>query len=221
MRKEILTSAQKKFLELFARQPALANHFVLSGGTALAGFHLFHRLSDDLDFFSREEFDPQQIFPYLKTFLKPLSFKKIEYQQSFNRNLYFFVKKGQILKTEFTYFPFEPIAKALRLKGIFVESLKDIAINKVFTIYQKPRMRDFIDLYSILQEEKWPLGTLLKLARIKFDTHIDALQWGSQLIKVKILKDFPRMAKKINYNSMMDFFIRESRKAGEGFLKNN
>ena len=33
----------------------------------------------------------------------------------------------------------------------FIDSLIDIATNKIFTIYQNPRSRDFIDLYLILK----------------------------------------------------------------------
>lgn len=47
----ILNEAQKFFLEIFSGSD-IASDFVLSGGTALAAFHLGHRLSDDLDFFS-------------------------------------------------------------------------------------------------------------------------------------------------------------------------
>jgi len=35
-----------------------------------------------------------------------------------------------------------------------VDSMLDIAVNKIFTIYQKARARDFIDLYFIYQQEK-------------------------------------------------------------------
>ncbi len=47
----ILTEWQKVFLKAFASSD-LKEHFNLSGGTALSGFYLEHRLSDDLDFFS-------------------------------------------------------------------------------------------------------------------------------------------------------------------------
>lgn len=219
MSKKILTKGQEKFLELFQKTSALTLHFVLSGGTALAAFYLHHRHSEDLDFFSKDEFDPINIFPFLKTFLKPLGFQKIEYQQSFNRNIFFYIKKDDVLKTEFTYFPFDPIQEPISMNGIKVESLRDIAVNKVFTIYQKPRMRDFVDLYYIFQKEKWPLAALLKSAREKFDASIDPLQWGSQLLKVKTLKDLPRMIGRFDWNAMEEYFLEESKKSGTIFLR--
>lgn len=215
MAQKILSKNQEKFLELFQKTPLLSSNFVLSGGTALAAFYLHHRYSEDLDFFSREEFNPTDIFPLLQPLLKPLGYKKIEYQQSFNRNLYFFVKKGDVLKTEFTYFPFEPIEKPLLHKGVLIDSLKDIAVNKAFIIYQKPRLRDFIDLYVTIKKTGWELNSLLKLARVKFDTHIDYLQMGAQLLKVSILKDSPYLIGKIKINPIKSFFL----KAAGGFKK--
>ena len=47
----ILTKWQKVFLKAFASSD-LKEHFNFSGGTALSGFYLEHRLSDGLDFFS-------------------------------------------------------------------------------------------------------------------------------------------------------------------------
>ena len=47
----VLTPLQHDFLSSFFGQPASAP-FVLTGGTALAAFHLQHRLSEDLDLFA-------------------------------------------------------------------------------------------------------------------------------------------------------------------------
>ena len=46
----ILTQEQKTLLLHFS-QSDLRQSFYLTGGTALAAFYLFHRVSEDLDFF--------------------------------------------------------------------------------------------------------------------------------------------------------------------------
>ena len=51
--KGILSEFQKAFLQLFASLPDQEN-FYLTGGTALAEYYLGHRLSFDLDLFTRE-----------------------------------------------------------------------------------------------------------------------------------------------------------------------
>lgn len=44
---KILTERQIALLEEIGRHPFLVKNFYLSGGTALAGFYLFHRYSED------------------------------------------------------------------------------------------------------------------------------------------------------------------------------
>lgn len=49
---KILSDKQESFLREVAKNPSLSRNFYLTGGTALAGFYLHHRYSEDLDFFS-------------------------------------------------------------------------------------------------------------------------------------------------------------------------
>ena len=107
--KTILSKNQIKILNLLGQETAVAKNFYLTGGTALAEFYLQHRLSEDLDFFSETEFNPQDISVILKKITKNAGIKKIDFQQSFNRNLFFLELKNDVIKTEFTYFPFPEI----------------------------------------------------------------------------------------------------------------
>ena len=122
------------------------------------------------------------------------------------------IQSNEIIKAEFTYFPFPRIESGLFKGDLSIDSLLDIAVNKVFIIYQKPRARDYIDLYFIIQKMGWDMDSLLKKARIKFDWHIDLLQWGSQLLQVEQVKDYPKMIKEINPKEWQEFFIKEARK---------
>ena len=54
MEQTILNSFQKKTLDVF-KKTSLSKKFYLSGGTALAEVYLHHRYSEDLDFFTSEE----------------------------------------------------------------------------------------------------------------------------------------------------------------------
>jgi predicted nucleotidyltransferase component of viral defense system len=51
MANSFLTPLQRAFLRAFFGDP-VGRYFFLTGGTALAAFHLHHRLSDDLDLFT-------------------------------------------------------------------------------------------------------------------------------------------------------------------------
>ncbi|MEK9173502.1 MAG: nucleotidyl transferase AbiEii/AbiGii toxin family protein [Patescibacteria group bacterium] len=212
MRFNILTEKQSNFLRVFGEEDFLARNFYLTGGTALAEFYLGHRFSEDLDFFSDKEFDVLGLNVFLKKNKKVLGFSTVDFQESNNRNLYFLRFDGEVLKTEFTFFPFPRIEESNREKGLMVDSLLDIAVNKLFTIYQRTQARDFIDLYLIYQEKGFRIGDLATKAKIKFDWHIDPLQLGTQFLKVREAIDYPRMIRDLNKTEWQEFFIEEAKK---------
>ncbi len=216
----ILSHKQKQLLDLFGKENAVSDIFYLGGGTALAEFYLHHRYSEDLDFFSEKEFNPFAITVLLKKIQKEAGIKKVEYTQNFNRSFFFLELENEKIKTEFTYYPFIRIEKKNKIGNLYIDSLLDIAVNKVFTIYQTPRSRDFIDLYCILQKEKnWTLDDLIKKAQIKFDNHIDPIQLGSQYMKVTELKDYPKMLIDIQKKNWQEFFIQEAKKLKDKIIE--
>ena len=215
----ILSENQINILTLLGNEKLIVDNFYLSGGTALAEFYLQHRLSEDLDFFSEREFDPLAVSSTLKKIQAQAGIQKVNYEQSFNRNLFFLELKNDNIKTEFTYFPFSRIETAKKFGGLQIDSLIDIAANKIFTIYKKPRSRDFIDLYFILTgKQSWTIDYLAEKAQIKFDTYINPIQLGAQFIKSETLKDYPAMIKQIEDNEWQSFFIEESKKLVESKL---
>jgi len=219
--KNILSENQENILEIISKDKSICDNFYLTGGTALAEFYLQHRFSEDLDFFSENEFDPQAISVFFEKVKKQAKIKKIEFQQSFNRNLFFLgLVDGDKIKMEFTYFPFERIDKKNKINNLYIDSILDIAVNKVFTVYQKPRSRDFIDLYFILQKDKnLSLEGLVRKAQIKFGHYIDPIQLGAQYMKAKELKDFPKMLLNIKDDIWQDFFILEAKKLSKKIIK--
>ncbi len=83
----------------------------------------------------------------------------------------------------------------MRVGNLYIDSIVDIAVNKFFTIYQQPASRHFIDLFCILHTSNIQWNDLQKLAHIKFDTVIDPLQLGSQLITANNIGQLPHMIK--------------------------
>ena len=212
MAKTILSDNQVKILETIGKEKTLCYSFYLTGGTALAEYYIKHRLSEDLDFFSEKEFDPQAMSIFFAKNKRMLGIKKIDFEQSFNRNLFFLHLKSDVIKIEFTYFPFPRIDKKLKKGSLEIDSLLDIAVNKIFTIYQKPRSRDFIDLYLILKKTGWKIEDLVKKAKIKFDWHIDYLQLGSQFLQAEEVRDYPRMIIKLENKTWQEFFFKQAKK---------
>jgi len=219
MAREILSPLQKKFISLFSVNRLLSSRFYLTGGTALSAYYLKHRYSEDLDFFSFSQVDISELGVFLKTIKRALQIKKTDFQQSFNRNLFFLHTKRQVLKIEFTYFPFEQIARPAKKDGICVDSITDIAVNKAFTILQRPRSRDFIDLYCLFERyRQFSFPKLIKMARIKFDAQIDPIQLGAQLIKAQDIQDLPRMIIKLNHPAWRAFFVAQAKRLSKEIL---
>ena len=216
---DILTQTQQKVLHVIGSSPQLRERFYLTGGTALAGYYLGHRFSEDLDFFSLEEVDPMGIDVFLKTHKDELGYDSYEYQQSMNRNLYFLKYGVEELKMEFTYFPFPQIEKPVEEGGLRIDSVLDIAVNKLFTIYQRSVARDYIDLYMLCQKQGYTIKDLLAKARIKFDWHIDPLQLGSQFYKAKEVTDMPRMIVDLNPELWRKFFEHEAENLKDTIVK--
>lgn len=216
---QILTERQLEFLKEIGQNSYFAENFYLTGGTALAGFYLYHRYSEDLDFFSEKEIDILPLDAFMGSVRNKLRIKNIDFQQSFNRNLFFLhYEDGEILKTEFTYYPFQRIEKGIKKFGISIDSLIDISVNKLFTIYQRSQIKDYIDLYLICKEKNFSIDGLIKQAKIKFDWDIDLLQLGTQFIKVQDLKDMPSMVGEVSFREMVNFFIDEAKKLKIGIV---
>lgn len=211
MGKDILTPHQKQVLTILSNDQNFLKHFYFTGGTPLAIYYLNHRYSEDLEFFSKDEVDLIWLNTLKEKIKKKVGADEARVNQSFNRNIIFFGFGDEILKTEFTYFPFEPVDSLVVISGIKTDSLKDIAVNKFFTIYQKPAARHFIDLYLILKRNEFAWEDLGNLARIKFDTLIDPIQLGSQLIVAEDISDLPKMISNLEEKDWRNYFMDKAR----------
>jgi hypothetical protein len=205
---KILTPQQKEFLDIVSEEKYLCKKFYLTGGTPLSVFYLYHRISEDIDLFCEEEINLLPIRAFLGKIQKKLKLKKIDYRNFLGLHsfeLYF--SKKEKLKVDFNYYPFPRIEKGIKYKNIFVDSIYDIAVNKVHTITMNPRARDFIDIYFIIKEKKYSFDDLIMKAKAKFDWHIDPIQLGIAFTQAAELKDYPRMIKKVDHKEWKQFFI--------------
>lgn len=212
MQNKILTAEQIAILEYLGKNKSFVKQFYLTGGTPLAAFYLHHRYSEDLDFFSEQEVDPVSVRVLLKGFKAGAGITRIDFQQSMNRNLFFLEFGKDTLKTEFTYFPFSRIEKGRVEYGLSVDSAIDIAVNKLFTIYQRNKARDYIDLYMLCKNYEFGIADLIKLAKLKFDWHIEPIQLATQFLKAETAAEYPRMLVKMPDAEWQDFFRGEAKK---------
>ncbi|MCJ7804184.1 nucleotidyl transferase AbiEii/AbiGii toxin family protein [Patescibacteria group bacterium] len=210
----ILTAKQKLFLQFFSKNSELVNRFYLTGGTALTAFYIPYRHSEDLDFFSEDEVETKAIAVFFKSIKPKLKYKSIDINKSFNRHLFFLNFTDSVLKVEFTYFPFPQIEVPQKHQGVKVNGILDIAVDKLFTIYQNPRSRDFMDLYMIHKQYSFSLDDLVRKARLKFDWDVDWLKLGSQFLLATELKDYPKLVKPLEESKWQGYFLDEAKKIG-------
>ncbi|MDI6591949.1 MAG: nucleotidyl transferase AbiEii/AbiGii toxin family protein [Patescibacteria group bacterium] len=221
MGKDLLTSKQFDFLELTAQKKEIIKRFYLTGGSALAAFYLNHRISKDLDFFSeKEEIPPKIVEAFLKKISSQLGIVKIERSQFLGLFSYYLIYSDkESLKVDFNYYPFPRIEKGKIYKGLEIASIYDIAVDKLHTLFMKPRGRDYVDLYFILKEKNYPLKKLILDAKAKFDWDIDKLNLAAQFLRVKDFEEILEMRKPFKRNEMEEFFMNEVKKLKKEIFK--
>jgi len=223
MGKTILTSKQLDFLELIQTEPVIIKRYYWTGGTPLAEFYLRHRLSEDIDLFTEDkEVNQSQIDAYLRRISPQLSIKLIKRSQFLGLVSYKLIyQDNEELKVDFNYYPFPRIDKGKKYHRLQVDSLYDIAANKIHTMFMRPRTRDYVDIYFILKTAKYPLNKLIIDAKAKFDWDIDRVTLVSQFMKVKDIKvnELPRMLVPFSRSEMEKFFLKLAQDLGKEIFK--
>lgn len=183
-----LTNSQKITLDFLAKS-SLKNKFYWTGGTLLAYYYFKHRKSEDLDFFSEEEFSFNEINQFIQNLKKRAGFKSIEYQKVFDRHE-FLLKNKEILRVEFVYYNHSrnTLGKRMRILGVLADSLKDIAANKTLAYFDRNEPKDLYDIYFLLTKGKFSPKQLLDLVWRKFGVKLpESLFWSEAFKKIGLL----------------------------------
>lgn len=222
--KTILTAIQRRFLDLVLKEQYLLKHYYWTGGTVLSEFYLHHRESYDIDLFTESnEVHLASVSKFVSIAGTLLKTQKISHSRFLGLHTFIFSFKGkQELKVDFNYYPFARIDKRRKWNGLSIDSLLDISVNKIHTASMKPRARDFVDLYfmmNTIKEEEFSLQNLIKLAKIKFDWHIEPAQLGENFAKVVTFSDFPKMLVPFDRNDMEAFFLKQAKSMEKDIFK--
>lgn len=164
----MLTDIQKKIFTHLKDIPEL-DAFYLTGGTALSRFYLGHRKSDHLDFFTSEEELIQPFSLKIEDSLKKAGFK-VERKRGFRS----FVELAVSAHSESTIihlaldspYRLDPVILAGEFPGLKIDSLKDIAANKVLALFGRATLRDFVDVFFLIKE-KFGKNDLIPMAQKK------------------------------------------------------
>lgn len=185
---EILDSIQRKIITLLRQIPDQES-FYLTGGTALSAFYLFHRKSHDLDFFTSEE---ELILPF--SFKTEETLKNEGFEIERTRGFHSFVELAAASAGESTIihlaldspFRLKPLRDSEEFQGLKIDSLPDIAANKLLALFGRANLRDFIDVYFLIKE-KLGKNELVVNAKKK-DPGFDLYRFGTTLERIN---EFP------------------------------
>lgn len=147
------------------------NPFALAGGTALA-LQIGHRISVDLDFFGKHDFDPEEL---LSTYAKIGDYQLLSQSKSV---LVVSLRGIKVDVVNYRYGLLEPVRQIDNLRLL---SLPDIAAMKLAAITGRGRKRDFIDLFFLLKA--YSLPDMMDFYQRKFPD-------GSEFLVVKSLAYF-------------------------------
>ena len=206
----LATPEQKLILNEISKYSSFFSQFYFTGGTALSYWYLKHRYSDDLDFFSEKPFDMSELLSIIKEWSTKHSFEvavdKFENMNIFNLT---FSNKTK-LKVDFVHHFQKRVEAGAIWKSIGIDSQLDIAINKLITINQRTTVKDFVDLYFLLQTHS--LYDLMEGVKVKYGIKLETLLIASDFLKVDYFTFLPRMIKPLKLSDLVSFFRDQATK---------
>lgn len=208
---------QRIIFEQFAHHKNLPKKFYFTGGTALSAVYLHHRISEDMDFFSEKDFDNEPIIEFIRHISDLLG---MEYKVTLRERvrIFEFLKRNKfIIKVDFGFYPHSRLKKGKRVEGVSVDSLSDIGANKIMTILQRSEIKDFVDLYFLLQE--FTVWDLLHFVKVKFRMEVDTVWLAAGFLKAKKFDSLPRMLVPLNLQDLKNFYKDLAIKLGKRVVK--
>ena len=179
----------------------------LAGGTALA-LQIGHRISVDLDFFTKAEFNETTLAAKLATLP--------EFIQDGTAQWTVWGKIGQT-KFSMFYYKYPLLEKTISFEGLQLASLVDIAAMKIHAIEDRGTRRDFVDVYFL--SKNYTLEEMLGFYQKKYSVLEDHLY--SILRSLDYFEDaeqekqMPRMLTNVAWEEVKEYFRKETNKLTE------
>lgn len=209
---------QRIFLDEIAKDPYFCSIFYLTGGTALAACYLHHRLSEDIDLFSKEKLDEPRVTRIIAGIANRLHLT-IDYTRIHDRLAYIMTfPTKEKLKVDIVSYPYQQIEHTeVSYRGFPIDSIADIAVNKLMTISQRTASKDFVDLYFILK--KYTIWDLRHGVEHKFKMDIEPFYLSALFAKAAELEELPIMKKKLTLERLKTFFLKEAKRLAMTMVK--
>lgn len=208
----ILYPHQISLLLKFFSTP-FAKSFFLTGGTALSAFYLAHRESEDLDFFSLDSFDGLALRTTMQEIAGQTNSKLIinirsqTYHEIFLENK----KEGWMQKIDIVQEQPKHFGRIQTIDKIRIDSLINIATNKILAVFGRFEPKDYIDLYLICTQTKLSFNKIFKLAKEK-DTGLSEFYFANVIADVDKIQTLPKMKIVFDKEAFVQFYKDLSRR---------
>ena len=138
---------QREILSGLSDNQEISQRFFLTGGTALSAFYLGHRVSEDLDLFSYEQRDLGDIAAWIAE-TWPHEAKPLRMSDGF----FMVVIREVKVDIVFDHLAIPGVRARADLGGgrtIAVDTIENIASNKLTTLASRTEPKDYIDFYFL------------------------------------------------------------------------
>lgn len=216
----ILTPRQSYLVEQAAKNDELTRWYYLTGGTALSEFYLHHRLSEDIDLFTRSEVSQPKIDTFLRGLQKEAGIVHIDWKHISGLYTYSLTYgDGEVIKIDFNEYDYPQVEQGRMFGKLKVDSEYDIAINKLYTLYSRHKARDYVDLFMLLSQDYYSLEQLASRIPDKFGPLPTDLTIMRAYLAVEDLVDYPTMLVPFDRQKMIDFYLAQAKRIGERLFK--
>lgn len=206
--KEFYASARQRGVLLgLLTHPTIEQSFFLTGGTALAVFYLHHRISDDLDLFTRTPMALSELDSWIRI-QRAGTCVKIKEAPDF---LSFLIEE---IKVEFVIDPLSNSDQRASVefengRHLQVDNVRNIISNKLCAMVSRQEPKDFIDFYCL--SKLYPaidLDSIYQDARRKDAIFEDPPTAAFQLEEgLTFIRENPSLLPKINIDLNLGEFL--------------
>lgn len=204
---EVIDKSRYNILEKIIQKVSLDRYY-LAGGTALA-LQTGIRESFDFDFFVQTEFDENLLVQELE------EVGELEVTVCRKGTLHAILNGVQITFLHFENNLVEDKVMTEDINGLYLASIKDIAIMKLIAISQRGTKKDFFDLYYICNHFNITIKDILDILDKKYDKNkINYLHIIQSLAYFEDAEDenLPKVFINYNWGTIKDYYIEEQSK---------
>ncbi len=207
------TQLQEETFNQFSKEEQLTQKFYFTGGTALSAVYLHHRESEDLDFFSESDFENVLIEQFIQKVAQKNKLR-VRFTQIEKTRIFELLDSSgkEVIKIDFNFYPYKRLELGRIIKNVAIDSLKDIATNKLQTIISRTEIKDFVDLYFLLQ--KYTIWDLIYAIKVKFSKEIDLILLSGDLLKIEQFDYLPKMLIPLELTDLKTYFKEKAKQIG-------